>query len=740
MAEKVVAIENLTQLGVIKDTPTVGLAPNAFTDVRNVRLRDNAVFKMKGEIDLDTLSPTMPSGRTAGKVLFITHWANPNLIPNDSNNKNEGGYYVYVIESLLTSNLATKKGHRVFIQKITDPNSKKDITPAVLTEGFSLKSNGTIDENYKWQSTNFASGFCLILNNGINSPHYVIDTVGNTNHSNVPQLTELPGWDSYNSAPKVLERTIKLTYGDNQEVKNPRLFDLGQKIDFAVNTLFVTKQTPGSSVTEVVAVDAPEGAAAAGTISSGDISGGTGETTYVPRNVTFETDDAGDATTIPNPGIKQSAGSGNFDYVLYNNTNTNTTFINLTRGPTVGSSVTDNFKDDDVIRVFVVSRNPVTATCGVIRSFGNFLVAGNLKEVDKKSGNLIRRMKGVVRTSDVAVAGSLPQNWNPFAAGTNTADEFTLSSTSTIQDLVPLTNSLYIYTNNSIHRMALTQSPISPVSFTPLTYEYGAQTIGSIIEFSGRHLVVGSNDIYIFTGNPGNITSIADMRVRDDFYATLSSEYSNNLFILNNKANDEIWINFPTTSTVNGECNRAVIYNYTLNNWTIRDLNNIISGVIAPVRGGTESTNERNWATDIVNPNKLFPVLLQQNSSNNKLIAADIGYQFSGSNYTSYIERQSLSVTPEFYTEQFNSIALLTQGTGTLNVKTTGSNYPATQPDLTVANNITVNGSFPIIDSYKSDLRIQGRFISYRVDDSAGINTKWSITGMQITVQEGGPR
>lgn len=716
MAEKVISIDNLTQLGVIKDTPTVGLAPNAFTDLRNVRLRDNAVFKMKGEIDLSTLSPSMPTSRTAGKVLFITYWANPNLIPNDSNNKNEGGYYVYVIESKQST---TVKGHRVFIKNIVT-GSEKDITPAALTEGFSLKSNNTIDENYKWQSTNFASGFCLILNNGINAPHYVIDAVGNTNHSNVPQLTELPGWDSYNAAPKVLERTLKLTYGDNQTVSNPRLFDLGQKVDFTNNTLFVTKQTPGSSVTEAVAQVAPEGAASTGTINNGAISVG-----YVPRNITFNSDD------IPNPTNKISAGTGNFDYVIYNNTTTNTTFINLALGP----NSANNFKEDDVIRVFVVSRNPVTNTCGVIRSFGNFLVAGNLKEVDKTNGNLIRRMKGVVRTSDVAVAGSLPQNWNPFAAGTNTADEFTLSSTSTIQDLVPLTNSLYIYTNNSIHRMSLTQSPISPVSFTPLTYEYGAQTIGSIIEFSGRHLVVGSNDIYIFTGNPANITSVADMRVRDDFYANLNSQYSNNLFILNNKANDEIWINFPTTSSTNGRCDRAIIYNYRLNNWTIRDLNNIISGVVAPIKGGSES--ERNWATDIVNPNKLFPVLLQQNDSSNKIISADIGYQFSGSNYTSFIERQSLSVTPEFYTEQFNSLALLTQGSGTLNVRTTGSNYPATQPNLASP---TVNGSFPIANSYKSDLRIQGRFISYKIDDSAGVNTKWSITGMQITVQEGGPR
>ena len=54
MASKVIPITNLTQFGVVKDTPTVGLGPNVFTDVRNIRFRDMAAHKMKGEIDLSS--------------------------------------------------------------------------------------------------------------------------------------------------------------------------------------------------------------------------------------------------------------------------------------------------------------------------------------------------------------------------------------------------------------------------------------------------------------------------------------------------------------------------------------------------------------------------------------------------------------------------------------------------------------------------------------------------------------
>ena len=691
MAEKVVAIENLTQLGVIKDTPTVGLAPNAFTDVRNVRLRDNAVFKMKGEIDLYTLSPTMPSSRTAGKLLYITFWENPNLTSINS------GYYIYIIES---KNGSSVVGHRVFIKNAVS-GAEKDITPASPAEGFT-------PTGAKWQHTNFADGFCFIFNNGVDVPHFILDDVGNTNVNNVPVLAKLPAWDSYNAAPKVLTATVVLTYGANQAVTNPKLFDLGQKVDFTKNTLFVRKKTGASSFTECAPQTATDVAGSNGP------SGGAIATNFVPGN-------------LPATPAIFSSSTNNFDFTVYTNTTTNTTAINM------GSTILA----DDIIECFVISRNPVKTTCGVIRSFGNFLVAGNLKEVDTLDNTkIIRKLNGVVRTSDVAVAGSLPQNWNPFAAGTNTADEFTLSDTSTIQDLVPLLGNMYIYTSDSIHKMGLTNSAISPVNFFPVTYEYGAETTNAITEFSGKHLVVGSNDIYLFTGNPGNITSVADMRVRDYFYSNLNPQYADNIFVMNNKANDEIWINFPTLAST-GVCDQAVIYNYRLNNWTIRDLNNVVYGCIAPIKGDNTAGSDRPWATAILNYSKKFPVMAQANNSNNKIIAGDIGYQFSGSNYTSYIERQSLSVTPEFYTEQFNSIALLTQGSGTLNVRTTGSNYPATQPNLASP---TVNGSFPIASSYKSDLRIQGRFISYKIDDSAGVNTKWSITGMQITVQEGGPR
>ena len=706
MASKIIPITNLPEFGVVKDPPTVGLAPNIFTDAKNIRFRDMAAWKIKGETDLfsGNLNPTFThdnSNCTKGKVKFVTYWANPNK-----------EYYVYVIECKNSGNTYD----RVIVR---DPlgATEKDITPAALLYGF--QSTGY------WQSTDFQGGFCLILNNGVDEPYYILDDVTNTTGiTALMELDKLPGWDSYNAAPKVLEVTYKTTYGESAptNIEDAGLFDLGVLVDWSTSYLHVTKQTPGESTTGVALI------AAAANTGSGTL----GTVDFVPgvKPATATRPTAADANT--------------FSYSVWNSKagGKGTTMINLAKHPGSASNPIEvPFKTNDVITAHVVSRNPVKTIAGVIRSFNNILVAGNLKETDTvQTGGVyktIRNLTGVVRTSDVAAPGSLPQNWNPFAGGANTADEFTLSDTSTIKDLVGLQGNLYIYTTTSIHAMRLTGNALAPVSFAPVTSQYGCQTTDGVVEFDGRHLVVGSNDIYLFSGNPGNITSISDARVRDDFYKNYRAEAADSLFTLRDQANDEVWVCYPTSSSTTN-CTEALIYNYKLNNWTRRTLTNVVSGVVAPVKGVDNNDADRNWANTILNKSKPFPILAQATAdANNKMLVANVGYTFNGTEYTSYLEREGLSVTPEFYTEQFSSIALLTQGTGTLNVKTIASNSPGAAIDFTSP---TVTGTFNVASSYKSDSRLNGRFVSYRIDDGTTTTTSWNLSGIQIEVQDGGTR
>ena len=228
-----------------------------------------------------------------------------------------------------------------------------------------------------------------------------------------------------------------------------------------------------------------------------------------------------------------------------------------------------------------VSESDPTVTASIVVAFGNLLMAGGLRET-KSDGTVIRDLAGVVRSSSVATLGDVPQNWNPFATGAGTADELLLADTGRITAMRELQGKMIAYTTDSIHQVDVTNQGMRTI---PLTKEYGALAQDSVFEFDGRHLIVGSNDIYVFSGHPGSIESISDSRVRRYFFDNLSPVASDNIFVLRNQEYDEIWVCYPNLESRFGYCNEALIWNFRTNVWTIRDLPDVYSGVTAPLPG-----------------------------------------------------------------------------------------------------------------------------------------------------------
>ena len=515
MAEETISVTDIASKGVIIDTPPVALEPNVFTDVRNVRFKDGAVRKITGELLLNNIvEDLVPANELFGQVRYFAVWENPNKAPH-------GCYYLWVVDYIRAG---ITVGQKVYIQDHI--GTKKDITPASMADGFAFTT-------YGWQHTLFSGGFAFILNNGINKPHYILDTAGNTDINNIV-LAELPGWDSYQVEQQV--------YNDTYLTGNSTVFDLGQKVDFSVNSIIITGTNNKSAQ-----VGSPAG--------SGTVNG----TNFIPGDL---------------PGSIPSVSGNNFQ--IYTDTSTNTTVV-----------VIGGLSVNDVVKVTIESRNIVDVRAGIVQSFGDLLVAGDLTEVDStNNAKIIRRLSGVVRTSDVAVPGSVPNNWNPFAAGVSTADEFTLSETNVIQEMKSLQGNMYIYSSDSIHVMRLTGNATAPVSFAPNTDEYGCLTTGAVVEYDGKHFVVGASDIYTFAGNPGNIQSLSGKRVTQYFYNNLNPIHERQMFTLQNHQEEEIWVCYPTLNSTGGECDEALIWNYRDNTWTIRDLDAVAAGDVGPIKGG----------------------------------------------------------------------------------------------------------------------------------------------------------
>ncbi len=518
----------------------------------------------------------------------------------------------------------------------------------------------TTSDAAKWSHTTFNGGFHFIINNSIDAPKYLSDPIG------TDSIALLPNWDSYLSESKLIDM--------QWDAFNADIPLNVTTINFDTHYLLYT----------VKPVDPNEAV----------------------LNFKMETlNPSGTPVTINNNGSSTE--------------NTAT--------PRARTATDTGALPGDTIQISILTRPSINVRCGVIRSYGNSLIAGDLTETAAENyasnaisvGDVIRKLPGVIRTSDVAAPGNMPTNWNPFRNGANTADEFTLSGTGAVTDMAELQGVMYVYTNHSIHSIQKTNNNEIPYVVSPVTESYGANCIGAVKEYDGRHIVVGSDDVYMFSGNPGNIQSIADLRVRHYLHGTSTTLNPDDIRIIRNRKYDELWFYTPSSNANNNE---VLIWNYRTNAWTKRAQTNIVCADVAPYSG---------------NDNSSIPIITNAASVFYGDVPGNYTLKDGSTVYDSYVERERLALTPEFDTEELSSIALLMSGSQDLNVELKGTARPQDETGVTNGSSFT----FSYATDYKVDTRIQGRFLNYKIgDQSATTGAAWSLTNLQLEIMKGGTR
>lgn len=712
MAEQVLPISQIHTMGLIKDTPPIALPPNAFSDVLNVRFNNGGVSKIEGERMI------FPNLQITGDIIHIAWWANPNLTPTS-------GYYVVVA----TYNSIDK----IYVVD-ANTGTSRDL-------GIEIPSGG------KWQHTTYQGGYAIILNNGIVRPLYILDSTGNTNILEL-DIFELPGWDSYYTNEVAFNDIFDATIHTTE-------FDLGRRVDFSLEEVIVT---------------------------------------------VYDTDDNSKKFS------KKLTSETTVDQcTLSLDERTSSHIVTIATAPGGNPPFTEFLETGNQVYVTIRSVGTVQVRCGVIRSWGDTLVAGNLEEVSSpivtnvnnktitfatahnllvndtiyikepeaakglytisdvtsslnvvinslplgldystvrytimSGGKAIRNQPGVVRISDVAAPGGIPHNWNPYSVGVSTAEEFTLATTGIIQDLVQMQGNLYVYTNNSIHALQKTGSSSIPYTSGIITDTHGALCYGAVHEFKGRHIVVGSNDIYEFSGHPASIQSLSDGRVREYFFNNLNHSNLDSTKLLLNPAHDEMWLCYTTKGNIHGTLDEVLMWNYNLNVWSRR----VISEASTVTMGNTKRISNGDIVFG-VDPSVSRPIFARYRN----IFAGDIkGHYVSedGLNYESYIERKEAPQSPEFDTEYLTSVSLWsykdTSEFINLDLRFRNTDNPGQSIDLSSNTTASKDVQFIIGDDYKSDVRLSGRFMSFRFTDNANTDELWGLTGMQFTINKGGRR
>ena len=637
MPTQVIPIEGIDKAGVIYDSPASTLPPGAWTDALNIRFDDGAIRRMKGQTTIFT-HPDLTD------IQHVVYWENPNVRCYVVINRERAGDTAYLV---------TVGG---------------DGATIVSPKGVFTRSNN-------WTSTQFNGGYSIIINNGINAPQHITVQLGGTSNINsIATFEPLPNWESYASGGYASD-----------------FVTVSADILIAYGNLLVAGALTERSLPQLPA-----------------ITGGTASNTNRTVTFTFASQpvlEAGDRfTLLGDPDytwnyLAQGDGTllvPNENRTLTSTSPYNTTYQVMTKGinsltvfPVDNAGVRENFGDvatdltlPSVSRTFTadgvettvppsITELPPFSPSGDITSY--FVIDSSVSAPPPQE--IVRDLNGVVRTSAVAAPGQIPQNWNPFAVGPGTADEIVMADAGRITAIKELRGNLFVYTSDTINQLRVSGQGLTVV---PITKEYGALTQSGVFGFQGTHFIVGSDDIYIFAGNPGDIKSVADGRVRHYFYDTLHPVSFRNMEITRNQQFDELWLCYPTSTSSSGDLNEALVWSYVTNTWTRRELPDVRSVTTGPIPGeGFEAeqldfsgftppysyeltvTNANGQTT--VQPSPTFPLITDFLRALNDDINGQAGLasRIVTSNSTILVNDARLGMTPWTYSVTVNGVPVI---------------------------------------------------------------------------------
>ena len=189
----IVPVREVGTRGIIRDIPSVLLPTNAWSDGRNVRFDNDSVEKIAGHEVMFAARDEQAAGGTNIEPIIVQYWPRPNT-----------RYYIY--------------GNARQMYRVDGAGNVSNINPLMMNQGSDRMTNpyltpdGTptndpdlaarvmFDDNGQWQSTLFNGGYSVVVNNGLDTPHYITFSSSTPGAPQTLSLTPLPGFPGYDDA------------------------------------------------------------------------------------------------------------------------------------------------------------------------------------------------------------------------------------------------------------------------------------------------------------------------------------------------------------------------------------------------------------------------------------------------------------------------------------------------------------------------------------------------------------
>tara|TARA_R110000868_G_scaffold19224_3_gene82892 strand:- start:1452 stop:3020 length:1569 start_codon:yes stop_codon:yes gene_type:complete len=370
---------------------------------------------------------------------------------------------------------------------------------------------------------------------------------------------------------------------------------------------------------------------------------------------------------------------------------------------------------------------PSTLRCKAIVPFKNHLVALNLTD----NGAL---KPFTVRWSDAIPSGAASNGtntWNTGSSASASAETALSDTDGHILNAMQLGNELIIYKQDSIYALNFVGGNFT-FNVREKFKDTGLFARDAVVDIGdGRHVLMTTNDVVTHNGN--STASVIDDRVKTFLFRDIDSVFFHKTFLAHNKIKNEVWICYPQTGAVNGFPDRALIWNYRDNTWTLRDLpgvNYIAKGLVNPALANTWTANGSltwqsvtfKWSERSFNP--AIDSLLMCGTNDTLFYLADSGITFNGTAFETRLERRGLHSGRTDAVKAVSAVYPRIEGTGSVNISV-GSEI---QPFQGVSYSDPV--AFEIGVDHKVDCRVRGRFIAIKIESAAA--TQFNLSGFVI--------
>jgi hypothetical protein len=350
----------------------------------------------------------------------------------------------------------------------------------------------------------------------------------------------------------------------------------------------------------------------------------------------------------------------------------------------------------------------------------------------------------VVKWSTEAATQSLPPSWNETTS-TVDAGEFELADTKgDILDGLQLRDSFMIYKEDAVYSMTFIGTPFI-FSFRQLSPTIGAISKNCVAEFDGGHAIFGKGNFYINDGQ--RIKPILPMKLKEYVFQSIDGAQTGKCFVVADYGRTEILFCFTADGAPTNEPNKAVVWNYITNTFTIRDIPDLAhmgyGNVGNPVRATTWAATTETWET-ITGPWTMSydlqdKVLLFADPGNTKLYRDNSGNKEDTTLMTSYIERSGLSMNSQGQPDH-SSVKRISAIWPKMSISSDNSIKIYLGTSMSTEEGITWNAPTDFNPNTQSKVSVRGTGKFYAVKFESTTDMDWELDGYAIDIQEVGQR